>query len=147
MPQCRSNGGRCRHRPCKPAPHPKGWRLSTNALPIIAPCKSPSAPPILGAVGSPCGVARAGPTAKPPALATPQGLPPAPIPCALPPRGRAPNRLGHTTNALLLIALPPPPPCSGAPRRERWRTVPPSPPPARPPPLTGWISFIEIRKI
>ena len=94
MSQCRSNGGRCRHRPCKPAPHPKGWRLSTNALPIIAPCKSPSAPPILGAVGSPCGVARAGPTAKPPALATPQGLPPAPIPCALPPRGRAPYRLG-----------------------------------------------------
>ena len=66
----------------------------TNAPPIIAPCNSPSAPPILGAVGSPCGVARAGPTAKPPALATPQGLPPAPIPCALPPRGRAPYRLG-----------------------------------------------------
>ena len=79
--------------PARPPPL-KGWisieLQTTNALPFIAPCNPPSAPPILGAVGSPCGVARAGPTAKPPALATPQGLPPAPIPCALPQRGRAP---------------------------------------------------------
>ena len=93
MFQGRSNGGRCRHCPCQPAPHPKGRRLSTNALPIIAPCKSPSAPPILGAVGSPCVVARAGPTAKPPALAILQGLPPAPIPCALPPGGGLPTKM------------------------------------------------------
>ena len=62
-------------------------------------------------------------------------------PCALPPRGRAPKWLAHTTNALPFIARCHLPPCSGVPRRERWRTEPPSPPPARPPPLKGWISI------
>ena len=43
--------------PASPPPTPKGvdfYRAQkTNAPPIIAPCKPPSAPPILGAVGSP----------------------------------------------------------------------------------------------
>lgn len=39
-----SGGGRCRHRPRQPTPHPKGWRYSTNALQNIAPGKSPLRP-------------------------------------------------------------------------------------------------------
>ena len=83
--------------PARPPPL-TGWISlglhTTNALPFIAPCNPPSAPPILGAVGSPCGVARAGPTAKPPALATPQGLPPAPIPVRPPPKGAGSLQIG-----------------------------------------------------
>ena len=69
-----------------------------------------------------------------------RGLPPAPIPCALPPRGRAPCRLAQTINALPIIAPCKSPFYSGFPRQEQWRTKPPMPLPARPPPLKGWIS-------
>ena len=72
-----------------------------------------------------------------------QGLPPAPIPCALPPRGRAPYRLAQTTNALPIITPSKSPSCSGVPRQEQWRTVPPMPLPARPPPLKGWRLLIK----
>lgn len=47
-------------------------RLAAIPYPLRAcchlPANPPSAPPIMGAVGSPCGVARAGPSATPPAL-------------------------------------------------------------------------------
>lgn len=81
------------------SPIPKGLDFyraqTTNAPPIIAPYKSPSAPPILGAVGSPCGMARAGPTAKPPALPLRRGCRPHPSRAPSPRGGGLPTDWGN----------------------------------------------------
>ena len=78
---------------------PKGLNFyraqTTNAPPVIAPYKSPSAPPILGAVGSPCGMARAGPTAKPPALPLRRGCRPHPSRAPSPRGGGLPTDWGN----------------------------------------------------
>ena len=74
----------------------------------------PAAPP-MGAVGSPCGMARAGPTAKPPALPLRRGCRPHPYPCALPPGGGLPVNPLRPRN-------------SGA-QMPFWRIVPPPPRP------------------
>ena len=102
-------------------------------MPNLLACP-PSAPPKLGAVGSPCQSWAGGesPLIRPDLA----GAAARTHPVRPPPRGWAPYRLGHITNAPPIIALF----ALDVPRQEQRRTVPPLPLPARPPPLKGWIS-------
>ena len=97
-PPCHSAGAAARTHTRAPSPQGAGSRLTPFA-PVIRGHKClfgalpPAAPP-LGAVGSPCSPGRAANRRL--SAQTYRGCRPHPYPCALPQRGRAPNKLEHS---------------------------------------------------